>query len=63
MLDNLIDKSMNFKYEKYYYIFSKSGFTDALKNRAEKMENVRLVTYEDMVAALAEYVCRLGCYG
>ena len=36
VLDNLIDKSMNFKYEKYYYIFSKSGFTDALKNRAEK---------------------------
>lgn len=53
VLDNLIDKSMNFKYEKYYYIFSKSGFTDALKSRAEKMENVRLVTYEDMVAALA----------
>lgn len=53
MLDNLIDKSMNFKYEKYYYIFSKSGFTDALKSKAEKMGNVRLVTYEDMVAALA----------
>lgn len=52
VLDNLIEKSMNFRYEKYYYIFSKSGFTDALKSRAEKMENVQLVMYEEMVTLL-----------
>ena len=35
----------NFK-PRYYYLFSKSGYTDTLKKGAE--ENVRLITLEDM---------------
>ena len=34
---------------KYYYLFSKSGFTDELTTRAEgEKEKVRLITLEDM---------------
>lgn len=37
---------------RYYYLFSKSGFTDALAARA-KREDVRLVTLKEMYGALS----------
>lgn len=49
VLDTLIYRSLLFGYRNnHYYIFSKSGFTDALKARAGKTDNVYLVSYEDM---------------
>lgn len=48
-LDTLIGKSLNFTFDKYYYIFSKSGFTNALNDKADKMGNVCLISYNDML--------------
>lgn len=50
VLNNLIEKSNIFaKYkQKYYMIFSKSGFTSGLVEKAEMMENVRLVSVDDL---------------
>ncbi|MDR1322589.1 MAG: ATP-binding protein [Gracilibacteraceae bacterium] len=47
LIDELINKSDMFSYEKkYYYLFSKSGFTPAALARAS--DNVRPVCFDDM---------------
>jgi hypothetical protein len=47
LIDELIDKSDMFGYEKrYYYLFSKSGFTPAALARAS--DTVRPVCFDDM---------------
>lgn len=48
-LNDLIDASVLFKNvsEKYYYLFSKSGFTQAVKDEASK-HNITLVTINDL---------------
>jgi AAA+ ATPase superfamily predicted ATPase len=50
VLDDLIRKSELFTTfsDKYYFLFSKSGFTDTLKKRAKQQGNITLVTAEDM---------------
>lgn len=49
ILDDLIYKSHNFKYKSFYYIFSKSGFTDELIKKAANMDNVELICFKDML--------------
>jgi len=47
VLDGLIDKSSMFSYEdKYYILFSKTGFTENVKKRAS--ERIRLIDFEQM---------------
>ncbi|MDR1136187.1 MAG: ATP-binding protein [Clostridiales Family XIII bacterium] len=47
IIDELIDKSAMFAYEKkYYYLFSKSGFTSAALARAG--DNIRLISFGEM---------------
>jgi AAA+ ATPase superfamily predicted ATPase len=46
-IDGLIDKAAIFSHkEKYYYLFSKSGFTDAAKKR--EGERIKLIDFKDM---------------
>ena len=46
-IDDLVDKARMFSFEeKYYYFFSKSGFTDAAKKKAR--ERIVLVDFKDM---------------
>ena len=47
VIDELIDKAEMFSFEeKYYYFFSKNGFTDASKKRAS--DKVVLIDFKDM---------------
>ena len=47
IIDDLIDKSGMFRYEKkYYYLFSKSGFTLATLKKAG--DNIKLICFDDM---------------
>ena len=47
ILDNLMEKASIFNYpDKYYMVFSKSGFTDDIKKRADG--NVILIKFDDM---------------
>jgi len=47
VLDGLIEKSMMFNYkEKYYFLFSKSGYTPECVNNAGP--NVKLISFHDM---------------
>jgi len=47
ILDNLIEKSLMFNYEnKYYILFSKSGFKEDVKKRAS--DQIMLVDFEEM---------------
>ncbi|MCL2312855.1 MAG: ATP-binding protein [Firmicutes bacterium] len=49
ILENLILKSNIFKYKNnYFYLFSKSGFTKAVLDRAEENKNIKLFTFEDI---------------
>ncbi|MDR3121853.1 MAG: ATP-binding protein [Clostridiales bacterium] len=50
VLDGLIYRSENFEQfdEKHFWLFSKSGYTDALKDRAAALRNVHLVELPDM---------------
>jgi len=50
ILDELIEDSNAYpgNIKKYYYLFSKSGFTDRIIKRAKK-ENIMLVTLKDMM--------------
>ena len=49
-LDSLINKGKLFHYSNnYYFLFSKSGFTDNCKKEAKKMGNVALIKYGEMV--------------
>jgi AAA+ ATPase superfamily predicted ATPase len=48
VLNELIEKSKMFKHEeKYYFLFSKSGYREALKKEAGS--NVKLIEFKDMV--------------
>ena len=50
VLDTLAERSDMFSYkEKHFYLFAKTGFTDACVQRAAELGNVSLVTYEDML--------------
>lgn len=53
VLEKLIERSELFSYKnKYYYLFAKSGFTQGCLNKAEKVGNVRLVEYREMLRKL-----------
>ena len=53
ILETLIGRSKLFHYTKvHYYMFSKSGFTKACIEKAEKLRNVSLVTYADIVSSM-----------
>ena len=48
VVDELIEKSKMFNYEeKYFFVFSKSGFTDDCKKHAK--DNVKLIEFKDML--------------
>ena len=50
ILDTLVFRSELFRCSaRHYMIFSKSGFTDACRNKAQTMGNVDLVSFEDML--------------
>lgn len=50
VLTTLLERSSLFSYkEKYYYLFSKSGFTDECIRKANAMGNVFLILYEEML--------------
>lgn len=50
VLERLIEKSRLFHYEnKHYYLFAKSGFTKGCMEKADKVRNITLVSYEDML--------------
>jgi AAA+ ATPase superfamily predicted ATPase len=50
VLDTLVERSELFSYgRKYYYLFSKSGFSPGLLSQAARMENVSLVSFENMI--------------
>ena len=51
ILEKLINKSSIFNCnEKYYYIFSKSGFTKGCIEKSNEMKNVILITYNDILS-------------
>ena len=50
VLDKLIERSNLFNQtERYYYLFSKSGFTQGCAEKALKLGNVKLVEYKDIL--------------
>lgn len=50
ILETLLKRSQLFHYSKIHlYLFAKTGFTEGCKALAEKMGNVALVTYDDML--------------
>ena len=50
ILEKLIGQSQLFHYTKvYFYLFAKRGFTKGCINMADKMGNVKLVTYDDIL--------------
>ena len=50
VLDTLVYRSQLFRYTNtHLYLFSKSGFTKGCVDKAAEMNNVTLVTYEDIV--------------
>ena len=50
VLDTLIARSELFRYpKKHFYLFAKTGFTKACKEKAAAMGNVSLTVYEDML--------------
>ena len=53
ILETLIERSKLFHYTKlHYYLFSKTGFTKGCMEKAEKMGNVTLVSYADIIGAM-----------
>lgn len=57
ILETLIKRSELFNYTaKYYYLFSKSGFTKGCMEKAAEIGNVRLVEYKEMVAGIDKYI-------
>ena len=53
ILETLIGCSKLFRYTKvHYYLFSKSGFTKGCMEKAEKMGNVTLVSYADILNSM-----------
>ncbi len=50
VLEKLLDRSELFHYsEKYFYLFSKNGFTKGCMEKTSLMKNVTLVSFEDML--------------
>ena len=50
VLETLVKRSELFNYKtKYYYLFSKSGFTKGCADRAKKMGNVNLTEYSKII--------------
>ena len=50
VLDLLLEKGELFAYpDKYYYLFSKSGFTEGCIEAAGDNNRIRLVSYDDML--------------
>jgi AAA+ ATPase superfamily predicted ATPase len=48
VIDELVEKSLIFNYkEKYFFVFSKSGYTDECKKNVES--NVKLIEFKNMV--------------
>lgn len=55
VLNTLINRSLQFNYDKkYYYLFSKKGFTKGCINKAKAMANVELLTLDDMITKVYE---------
>ena len=53
ILETLIERSGGFHYTKmHYFLFSKTGFTKGCMEEAERMGNVTLVSYEDMILSM-----------
>lgn len=53
VLETLVERSGLFHYTKmHYFLFSKTGFTKGCMEEAEKMGNVTLVSYEDMILSM-----------
>ena len=53
VLETLVERSGLFHYTKmHYFLFSKTGFTKGCMEEAERMGNVTLVSYEDMVLSM-----------
>ena len=44
-----LQKKLEINGEKYWYLFSLNGFTDAVKDAAKENNNIRLVTLDDML--------------
>lgn len=52
VLETLVERSTLFSYKKtHFYLFAKTGFTKGCIDRANKMGNVTLVTYENILKA------------
>ena len=52
VLDALIENSKIFNYKtKYYYLFTKTGFTKKVQEKAAKMGNVVLVLFNEIITA------------
>lgn len=53
VIESLIDKSRIFNYKNnYFYLFSKSGFTKTVIDRATENQNIRLIAFEEMVRSI-----------
>ena len=51
VLETLVERSQLFCCKhKHFYLFAKTGFTKGCMEQAEKMRNVTLVSYEDMIS-------------
>lgn len=49
VLSDLVAKSAHFAYkQKHYALFSKAGFTDGCREQANTLENVALISFEEM---------------
>ena len=49
VLDSLLEKGELFNFsDKYYYLFSKTGFTDRCIEAAQQNRNISLVSYADI---------------
>ena len=50
VLETLIERSNIFSYKtKYFYLFSKSGFTKGCTDKAKELGNVFLINYDEMI--------------
>lgn len=55
VLETLVQRSQLFSYsEVHLYLFAKTGFTDGCIEFAEKLNNVTLVIYEDLLREIIE---------
>lgn len=53
VLNRLIKKSKIFNYQNnYFYLFSKSGFTNAAIEKSKENENIKIISFEEMVSTI-----------